>query len=84
MSAILTYYDMKETEALIKSKLLSERIAGLERQVDLLRDALTRLSSMEAFAVSRPIEYPRDNELIARIEYAKDKLVTSFRQGSQT
>jgi hypothetical protein len=36
-----------------------------------LRRALERLASMEAFSMSGAIDYSRDIELIARIDYAR-------------
>ena len=41
---------------------------------DRLRAAIERLGSMEAFSISRPIRPGVDDELIARIDYARSML----------
>lgn len=43
-------------------------------EIERLRNAIERLGSMEAFSISRSIRPGVDDELIARIDYARSML----------
>lgn len=45
-----------------------------ERRIAELVRVIERLGSNEAFLASRPLDKERDDELIARMEYARDQL----------
>ena len=50
------------------------RIEELETKIEELTKVIERLGSSEAFDVSRGFKRPQDDELIARMDYAKAAL----------
>ena len=51
-------------------KILATEVCALRAENEAMRNALTRIGSVEAFDTSRAIQYPRDGELVARMDYA--------------
>lgn len=51
-----------------------DRLTFYQIQNKELREALERLGSNEAFDVARGFQHPQDDELIARIDYARAAL----------
>ena len=51
-----------------------KRYAALQADVERYRKVIERLGSSEAFDVSRGFKRPQDDELIARMDYAKAAL----------
>lgn len=52
----------------------NDEVERLRADRDRLREKLARLGSMEAFVMARAVDADRDEELIARIDFAREAL----------
>lgn len=69
---------MEELESLRRQLHQSDlNFNALEAQNTRLREALDRLASSEAFDMPRTVRLPSDEELIRRIEFARESLKPS-------